>query len=200
MRAGVVRDGAAVASGVRGLGADLVLLDACLPGAPTLAVLRAVASLSVVPRVIVLAPSEPGMEVSVWLRAGASAVLLRQAPAEVIEAVTCGAAVHSAGAARQLFGQSQRRSSAHEALGRLTHRERQVLVLVTQGRSNRQIADRLRMSEGTVKGHVSRMMAKIGADNRVQAALVGYEAGLVGRESDGRSAGEPGGAPPSRGP
>lgn len=77
---------------------------------------------------------------------------------------------------------SHRAARPHRSLGHLTPRERDVLAGVGAGLSNAEIGARLHLVEGTVKAHVSAVLAKLGARNRVEAAIVAYEAGLVSRD------------------
>ena len=78
--------------------------------------------------------------------------------------------------------QRERAERARERLGQLSAREREVALAVGQGRANAEIAADLHMSVATVKAHVSRVLVKLEAENRVQIALLVQDAGLVGRE------------------
>ena len=123
------------------------------------------------------------------LRAGASGFLLKDTPpTDIIRAVrlvAAGEAMLSPSVTRTLierFGAdptASRRMAAEQAVRGLTEREREVAAEVAQGRSNAEIAARLYMSEATVKSHVSRVMAKLGAANRVQVAIIARDAGLA---------------------
>ncbi len=128
------------------------------------------------------------------LRAGASGFLLKSAPpAELVAAirvVAAGDALIAPSVTKRLIGtfveQASRRPASLERLSELTARELEVLRLMAKGLSNSQIADELFLGENTVKTHVARVLSKLGLQNRVQAAIVGYEAGLL--ESDGAPA------------
>ena len=85
---------------------------------------------------------------------------------------------------RRLIAEFASRNSAKAVAARrrldtLTGREREVVVAVAQGLSNAEIGKRLFMSEATVKAHVSRVLAKLGLSNRVQAAILAHDAGLL---------------------
>ena len=133
------------------------------------------------------------------LRAGASGFLLKDVPpAELVAAIRTvarGDAVVSPAdhpapargvrrpAARPLRGRRRRRhggpAAENAALASLTEREREVLLAVADGLSNAEIAERLYVSEATVKSHVGRLLAKLGLRDRVQAVVFAFQSGLV---------------------
>lgn len=126
------------------------------------------------------------------LDGGADGFLLKTGdPRELllgVRAVAEGGAFLSPKVARRVLDgleheRSNGRLHARERLAELTAREREVLVLVGAGLSNGEIGKRLFMVEGTVKGHVSTILRRLGARNRVEAAMVAYEAGLLSRVS-----------------
>ena len=118
-------------------------------------------------------------------RAGASGFLLKNAPSDqlvgAVRAVAAGEALLAPGITRRLIERFIE-APAGPAAGRfdvLTDREREVLILVAHGRSNREIADQLYLSPGTVKSHVNRIFAKLSLRDRVQAVVLAYESGLI---------------------
>jgi DNA-binding NarL/FixJ family response regulator len=124
------------------------------------------------------------------LKAGASGFLLKDAPpAELISAVrtvATGDAVLAPSATRRLIDQfapllpdPDRKQDQSALLSSLTDRERTVFAEMAAGRSNREIATALHLSEGTVKIHVGRILAKLGLRDRVQAVVLAYESGLI---------------------
>jgi DNA-binding NarL/FixJ family response regulator len=120
------------------------------------------------------------------LRAGASAFLLKDAPpadlVQAIRVVAAGDAVLAPAVTRRLITQFVGRPQtrvARSALDQLTERELDVLKLVARGLSNAQIADELVVGEATVKTHVARVLDKLELQNRVQAAILAYETGLI---------------------
>lgn len=187
---GVVEDGDAAVTAARELAPDVVLLDIRMPGTDGIAAARAIGALPSPPTVIVLTTFAVDDYIDEALRAGAAGFLLKDTPpkdlVEGIRIVARGDAVLSPAVTRSVIDARRARPVAPAAeqrhakeLERLTGRERQVLVLLARGLPNAEIAAALHMGEGTVKGHVSRMMAKIGAANRVQAARMAFEAGLA---------------------
>lgn len=178
-------DGRAAIEAVRTHRPDVVLLDIRMPvldGLSATAELRKVAP--EVP-VVILTTFDEDAYVARALAEGARGFLLKAAdPRELIIGVRAaveGAAYLSPRIAGRVIAEL-RLSEAHTARDRvavLTPREREVLALVGAGLSNQAIGRRLKLAEGTVKAHVSTILGRLGAENRVQAAITAYEAGLT---------------------
>jgi DNA-binding NarL/FixJ family response regulator len=138
-------------------------------------------------RVLVLTTFDLDEYVYDALRAGASGFLLKDAPpAELVGAirvVAAGDALLAPSVTRRLIAsfvaKAPPRPQAREALEQLTERETEVLKLIARGLSNAQIADELVVGEATVKTHVARLLDKLELANRVQAAILAYESGLL---------------------
>ncbi|MFI7008139.1 response regulator [Streptomyces sp. NPDC050145] len=175
---------------------DVVLMDIRMPGTDGLAATRAISADPALARVrvVMLTTFEVDEYVVQSLRAGASGFLGKGAePEELLGAVrvaAAGDALLSPAATKGLiakflaqgdgFDEDGRGAGAHaERLAALTGREREVLVLVAGGHSNDEIAERLEVSPLTVKTHVNRAMAKLGARDRAQLVVIAYESGLV---------------------
>ncbi|MEU8530958.1 MULTISPECIES: response regulator transcription factor [Streptomyces] len=188
-------DGAEAVALARSAGADVVLMDIRMPGTDGLAATRMITAdpeLSAV-RIVMLTTFEVDEYVVQSLRAGASGFLGKGAePEELLNAIriaAAGEALLSPAATKGLIAKFLAQGGgsdpgdgpgAHsERLSALTTREREVLVLVAGGHSNDEIADRLEVSPLTVKTHVNRAMAKLGARDRAQLVVTAYESGLV---------------------
>jgi DNA-binding NarL/FixJ family response regulator len=121
------------------------------------------------------------------LRAGASGFMLKDAPPEellaAIEVVARGDALIAPAVTRTVIEEFVRRSPPErpppQVLDDLTAREREVLSLLARGLSNAEIAQRLVVSDGTVKTHVAHVLSKLRLRDRVQAVILAYEAGVV---------------------
>ncbi|MEV7500707.1 response regulator transcription factor [Streptomyces sp. NPDC093018] len=172
---------------------DVVLMDIRMPGTDGLAATRLIsedADLAQV-RVVILTTFEVDDYVVQSLRAGASGFLGKGSePEELLSAIRIAAggdALLSPAATKGLIarflaqgdGDDGRTPVRAERLDALTGREREVLVQVAGGHSNDEIAERLVVSPLTVKTHVNRAMAKLGARDRAQLVVIAYESGLV---------------------
>ncbi|WP_410673145.1 response regulator [Amycolatopsis sp. cmx-4-68] len=168
---------------------DVVLLDIRMPGLDGLGAAAEIRRLLPATGVIMLTTFGEDEYIERALGLGAGGFLLKSGdPRELlagIHAVAGGAAFLSPKVAKRVIarlsgGQLTRAAAARERIGGLTPREREVLTLLGSGLSNADIAAKMFVVEGTVKAHVSTILTRLGAKNRVQAAITAYEAGLVG--------------------
>ena len=185
---GEAGDGAAALDVVARTRPDVVLMDVRMPGVNGIAATERIRSLSPAPKVIILTTFDLDEYLFSGLRAGASGFLLKDTLAvdlvAAIRVVVSGEAVTAPSATRRLIAHFVATPPAapagpDERLAVLTAREREVLTLIARGLSNAEIALDLRVSEGTVKTHIGRILAKLGLRDRVQAVILGYECGLV---------------------
>ena len=189
---GEAENGAEAVRQVAALRPDVVLMDVRMPGMDGIEATRRIVAAGGRSRVLVLTTFDLDDYAHAALRAGASGFLLKDAlPEELlagIRAVAAGDAVIAPGLTRRLLdayahrlpgAPSEPASSAHPRLRALTEREFEILVAIGQGWSNGEIAERLVLSESTVKTHVGRVLAKIGARDRIQAVILAYDLGLV---------------------
>ncbi|MDQ0796782.1 response regulator transcription factor [Streptomyces sp. B1I3] len=192
---GEAADGAEAVALARSTRADVVLMDIRMPGTDGLTATRTISGdpdLAGV-RIVMLTTFEVDEYVVQALRAGASGFLGKGAePEELLNAIRVAAAgeallspVATKGLIATFLAQDDSTDGGPDAaryserLAALTGREREVLVLVAGGHSNDQIAERLVVSPLTVKTHVNRAMAKLGARDRAQLVVIAYESGLV---------------------
>ena len=171
--------------------ADVVLMDVRMPGMDGLAATAALSgtgalAAATAARIIILTTFDLDEYVIAAIKAGASGFLLKDAPPEellgAIRRVHDGDAVLAPSATRRLMDRlaaSLPEPTDGAGLEDLTDREREVLVMMARGLSNQEICGALFLAEPTVKAHVGRVLAKLGARDRVQAVVIAYETGLV---------------------
>ncbi|RAK27481.1 LuxR family two component transcriptional regulator [Actinoplanes lutulentus] len=185
---GQASDGGEVPAAVAEHRPDVVLMDIRMPGVDGLTATELLRRRPEAPEVLVLTTFDADEFVLGALRAGASGFLLKDTPPGQIKAavlrVAQGEATLSPSVTRQLIAHVAAdsrpdRTGAEERLGRLSAREREVALLVAQGKSNAEISVELHMSVATVKAHVSRVLTKLDLNNRVQVALLVHDAGLA---------------------
>jgi NarL family two-component system response regulator LiaR len=153
---------------------DVLLLDLYMPGADGHAVLEALRDVPHRPAVVVLTSATEDEHLVRAVHAGATGYLLKTAPAEDVIAAVRDAAAGTASLSPELLTRltgALRRPPPPDPLRPLSPRERDVLRLIAQGHSNRQIARDLAIGEQTVKTHVRGILAKLGLQDRVQAAI-----------------------------
>ena len=184
---GEAADGSEVEHAVAEHQPDVVLMDIRMPRMDGLAATEIVRARDPSPEVIVLTTFDADDHVLSALRVGASGFLLKDTPpagiVRAIRAVAAGEPILSPTITRRLIEHAtkseggERRRHAREQLDRLTEREREVAVAIGHGKSNAEISRELYMSVATVKAYVSRLLEKLGYNNRVQIALMAHDAG-----------------------
>jgi DNA-binding NarL/FixJ family response regulator len=170
----------------RDTGADVVVMDIRMPGMDGIEATQLITAGDTRARVLVLTTFDDDDYVYGALRAGASGFLVKDMALEdiltAIRVVATGDAMIAPGVTRRLIGQftgQPRSGRSPKEIAGITDREREVLRLVGLGMSNAEIAAALYITPGTAKTHVARLLAKLGARDRVQLVITAYQAGLV---------------------
>ena len=187
---GEAGDGASGVSMAAALHPDVVLMDVRMPGMDGIKATASIIAAGPASKVLILTTFDLDQYVFAGLKAGASGFMLKDAPpAELLAAIRTvadGEAVLAPTATRRLIDQFApllpdpgKQQDRDAMLSKLTDRERTVFAELAAGRSNREIATELHLSEGTVKIHVGRILTKLGLRDRVQAVVLAYESGLI---------------------
>jgi NarL family two-component system response regulator LiaR len=183
---GEARDGIEAIHLASSLKPDVLLLDLLMPRKDGLAVIAEIKQHELETRVLVLTSFAEDEKVFPAIKAGAQGYLLKDTtPDSLLQAIRDvyhGESSLHPTIARKLIGELHRPSSPPPAGEELTEREVEVLSLVAQGLSNQEIADRLIVSERTVRKHVSNILGKLHLANRTQAALYALRAGIATQE------------------
>ena len=186
--AGEAGDGEAALAAYAEQQPDVVLMDVRMPGMDGVEATRRLRERWPEARVIILTTFDDDEYVFEGLRAGALGYLLKDVSghelAEAVRTVARGGALIEPSVARKVVAEFARLASPARAPDAglpepLTEREQEILQLLAQGLSNREIAQRLFLAEGTVKNYVTRILGKLGARDRTQAALRARELGLI---------------------
>jgi DNA-binding NarL/FixJ family response regulator len=185
--AGEAGTGAEAVALARDTGADVVVMDIRMPGMDGIEATQLITAGDTQARVLVLTTFDDDDYVYGALRAGASGFLVKDMALEdilaAIRVVAAGDAMIAPGVTRRLIGQftspPPRSGRKPLELTGITDREREVLRLVGLGMSNAEIAAALYITVGTAKTHVARLLAKLGARDRVQLVITAYQAGLL---------------------
>jgi DNA-binding NarL/FixJ family response regulator len=184
---GEAADGDAAVRLVEQLNPDVVLMDVRMPGVDGIAATERIVASGTSSRVIILTTYDLDEPLYAALRAGASGFLLKDVrPVDLVEAVRVvarGDALLAPAVTRRLLDRFAevlpRDDPRPERLTALTEREVDVLALVARAATNAEIAQRLVVTEATVKTHVSSILRKLGVRDRVQAVVFAYDVGLV---------------------
>ncbi|MEU6426447.1 response regulator transcription factor [Microbispora sp. NPDC046973] len=185
---GEARDGEEAIGAAARLRPEVVLMDVRMPGMDGLTAAGRLLRAAGAPKVVMLTTFDLDEYVHEALRLGAVGFLLKDTPPReliaAVRTVAAGNAMLSPAVLKRLIGSfvhkaPSRAEAARERLAALTAREEDVVRALARGLSNAEIGRELKLSEPTVKAHVSRLLAKLGLANRVQAAILVHDADLV---------------------
>jgi DNA-binding NarL/FixJ family response regulator len=187
---GEAADGEAAVAAALELCPDVIVMDVRMPGVDGIAATERITTAQPESKILILTTFDLDEYAFAGLRAGASGFLLKDVPPDelvaAIRTVASGDAVVAPRVTRRLLDTFARElPTASDTIGPdqrldvLTERERDVLGALALGKSNLEIAATLHLSEATVKSHVSRILAKLGLRDRVQAVIFAYETRLI---------------------
>lgn len=185
---GEANDGAEALAQYEALKPEIVLMDVRMPGMDGVEATRRLCAQSAQVKVIILTTFDEDEYIFEGIRAGASGYLLKAVSSEelahAIRTVAAGQALIDPAVTRKLMYEFARLAPSQRPLNAglaepLSEREVEILSLVAQGHTNREIAQHLHLAEGTVKNYVTSLLGKIGVRDRTQAALRGRELGLL---------------------
>ncbi|WP_426498806.1 response regulator [Streptomyces sp. D54] len=181
---GEASNGVDALAAVERLDPDVVLMDLRMPGGGGVAAIAELTRRGARSKVLVLTTYDTDSDTLPAIEAGATGYLLKDAPREelfaAVRAAADGRGVLSPAVASRLMTRVRTPAAAGPADTALSAREREVLVLVARGTTNREIAAELFISEATVKTHLTHVFAKLGAKDRAAAVAVGYDRGILG--------------------
>ena len=182
--AGEAADGAQAIALARELDPDVILMDVRMPNLDGVEATRQLVESDARSRILVLTTFDLDEYVYAAIRAGASGFLLKDVePVELVDAIRVVAAGNSlfgpAATERLVARFAQHPAGDRRSLDELTERETEILRMLATGLSNAELAERLFLSETTVKTHVSSILRKLRVRDRVQAVIAAYDAGLV---------------------
>ncbi len=185
---GEAATGAEAVQLVRDVNPDVVVMDIRMPGMDGIEATRLITADRATTRVLILTTFDEDDYVYGALRAGASGFMVKDMALEdilaAVRVVAAGDALIAPGVTRRLIADFVGRPEvaperSPQPVEGITEREREVLTLVGRGRSNTEIAEDLFITVATAKSHVSRLLTKLGARDRVQLVITAYETGLV---------------------